>query len=44
MAAEKLGLTVAAVMRRRGELGLPDVDEQFQAQPKRHARKATTRA
>jgi hypothetical protein len=29
MAAEKLGLTVAAVLRRRGELGLPAVDEQF---------------
>jgi hypothetical protein len=29
MAAEKLGLTVAAVMRRRTELGLPAVEEQF---------------
>jgi hypothetical protein len=44
MAAEKLGLTVSAVMRRRTELGLPDVDGQFQKRPKRQARKATTRA
>lgn len=29
LAAEKLGLTLPAVMKRRAELGLPAVEEQF---------------
>jgi hypothetical protein len=44
LAAEKLGLTVAAVMQRRTELGLPEVDAQFAKRERAKSGHRTRRA